>query len=176
MVDWRNGADKYKAALNPADVRWVYHCIGLLMSKILTTFVFQLANPWDVAAIPIRDRPEKDEVSEEGALIRLYPTLRNPNANPITILPNAPKITRTCPESELFDPLNKGDQQVYIAHHTDYIDVLRGAISVVAGTNVPVSQEWLYEILRVADSLELQRAETKKELLFAKHPDMFDKH
>ncbi|KAI8946567.1 hypothetical protein F4801DRAFT_593286 [Xylaria longipes] len=141
-IPWSTDADTYKAALVPSSVEWIVHSI--------------------VAATPIRGTPIAQDVIKICTVLQLHPSARAPMLPPIDIMPECTNKLKSCPASELFDPINTGDQPIFDFDHIDIINVLRNAIRVVLETNIRVSKPWLLEILRVSDRLEEQRNELRR--------------
>lgn len=80
---------------------------------------------------------------------------------PIDIIPECHSELKGCNVSELFDPINTGNQPILGFDHINIISVLRNAIRVVTEANVRVSKPWLFEILRITGRIEKQRNEMK---------------
>ncbi|RYC60647.1 hypothetical protein CHU98_g5556 [Xylaria longipes] len=162
-IPWSTDADTYKAALVPSSVEWIVHSIGLLMSTYSRVYVpTNSASTTVVAATPIRGTPIAQDVIKICTVLQLHPSARAPMLPPIDIMPECTNKLKSCPASELFDPINTGDQPIFDFDHIDIINVLRNAIRVVLETNIRVSKPWLLEILRVSDRLEEQRNELRR--------------
>ncbi|KAI0444518.1 hypothetical protein F4803DRAFT_572992 [Xylaria telfairii] len=140
-IPWSTDADTYRAALVPPSTEWIAHCI--------------------VAATPIRRTPVERTVIELCIVLQLHPSARAPMLPPIDIIPECGSELKGCNRSELFDPINTGNQPILVFDHIDIINVLRNAIRVVAEANARVSKPWLVEILRITGLLEKQRNEMK---------------
>ncbi|TRX98542.1 hypothetical protein FHL15_000616 [Xylaria flabelliformis] len=133
-VPWSAGADLYRAALIPISVQsvqWIVHCIGLLM----------------MAATPIRRFPIIQEEIETEAVLQLQPSARAPTLPPINIIPDFSVNHKSCIESELFDPINTGNEPVPVFDHINILNVLRSALQVVIDAKVRVSKPWVLEIM-----------------------------
>ncbi|KAI0863562.1 hypothetical protein F4860DRAFT_511953 [Xylaria cubensis] len=133
-VPWSTGADLYRAILIPVSVQsvqWIVHCIGLLM----------------MAAIPIRRSPIIQEEIETEAVLQLQPSARAPTLPPINVIPDYAVNHKSCIESELFDPINTGNEPIPVFDHINILNVLRSALQVVIDAKVQVSKPWVLEIM-----------------------------
>ncbi|KAI1734849.1 hypothetical protein F4680DRAFT_470620 [Xylaria scruposa] len=133
-VSWSDGADLYRKALIPGSAKsaeWIVHCIGLLM----------------MAAIPIRRSPLKQEELATDTILQLKPSARAPTLQPITVIPEYRFRTKRCDASELFDPINAGNQPIPVFDHIHILNVLRSALEVIIDAKVQVSKPWVLEIM-----------------------------
>ncbi|KAI1755916.1 hypothetical protein F4782DRAFT_527271 [Xylaria castorea] len=61
-------------------------------------------------------------------------------------MPGCRNTLKSCINSELFDPINTGDEPIPIFDHIDILKVLRNAMQVLIEANVRVSKPWILEI------------------------------
>ncbi|KAI0551371.1 hypothetical protein F4679DRAFT_582540 [Xylaria curta] len=82
-----------------------------------------------LAAIPIRKVPrEQEEHILTGQKLQLNPNARAPTLPPINMIPNHRITKKSCVASELFDPINTGDEPIPVFDHIHILNVLRNAL------------------------------------------------